>query len=99
MRLAAVVLIASAAATQTSDCNQPIGEIKQTSNPKVQVELLFEHEGCRGYVVNGAYRTFYYVRCPEATRVEWQTQTHTQVGTKGAKTTQTHHHETVTVKP
>lgn len=43
-------------------CGKEAESTSRTSNPKIEVQKLFEHEGCTAYRFED-YVTVYYVRC------------------------------------
>lgn len=63
-----------------SGCYGEAQEVAQTENPNFQVELLFEHEGCRVYRFRDG-NLHYYVRC-----LTGQTETITQTTHSAGKT-------------
>lgn len=49
-------------------CHKNSQASSSTSNPEIQVELLFEHEGCKMYRFDDQG---YYVRCGDISATSW----------------------------
>lgn len=65
-RLAMVLMLGMAGCTETKP-----QETKDSSNPDIKVELLFEHEGCRVYRFHDNDEPVYYANCEGSTN--WTT--------------------------
>ncbi len=58
-RTAMLTLLAAVACT-----NDPVS-VSGTNNRQIQVDELFEHDGCKVYRFEDGYRDHYYVRCKD----------------------------------
>lgn len=52
-------------------CQQDPVAKHSTNNPDIQVETLFDYDGCRAYRFNDGGRTIYFTRCGSATNTAW----------------------------
>lgn len=67
LRVAFALVISVALVGCTQD---PIAK-HSTNNPNIEVETLFDHDGCRGYRFSDGGRTIYFTRCGLSTNTAW----------------------------
>lgn len=53
-------------------CSEKPQETLSTSNPNIQVDLLFEKDGCRIYRFFDEGRPQYFANCPNHSTVSWE---------------------------
>lgn len=69
MKLSAIIVVITLLAV--TGCNKTPIQMSRTQNPDINVDLLFEHDGCKVYRFGDGGRSRYFSKCSNKSSVSW----------------------------